>query len=127
MARTLSRVDRVLLSRWFGEALVLVGSLVVMVIALTASSSDEVVQLFGYDVPIMCTWRRLFGVSCPGCGMTRSFVFMAHGAIIEAFRMNMLGPPLFTVVLVQIPYRAARLFKILKEDPAQLVVSDRGR
>ena len=35
--------------------------------------------------------------------------------------------PLFAVVAAQIPFRVVRLARILKDDPTQLVISDRGR
>ncbi|MFH1117981.1 MAG: DUF2752 domain-containing protein [Pseudomonadota bacterium] len=57
-------------------------------------------------LPEVCMSRRVLGVSCPGCGLTRSFVAAAHGDWTEAVRWNPMGPVLFLVVLFQIPYRA---------------------
>ena len=50
-------------------------------------------------------------LSCPGCGMTRSFTYMGHGQIVDAFRLHMLGPFLYTLVVVQIPLRMMRLWQ----------------
>lgn len=42
-----------------------------------------------------CPSVLLFGRPCPGCGMTTSFTYLAHGQIREAFRVHALGPILF--------------------------------
>ncbi len=39
----------------------------------------------------------MFGKPCPGCGLTTSFVWLAHGHIAEAFVANPLGPMLFVL------------------------------
>ena len=39
-----------------------------------------------------CVFRRLSGVPCPACGLTRSFFAMAMGQWHEAFVMHPLGP-----------------------------------
>lgn len=78
-------------------------------VALLMTPSAEVVSLFGFEMPIACTWRRLTGIGCPGCGLTRSFAFMAELRLAEAWSMNWLGPPMFAVVAAQLPYRAWRL------------------
>lgn len=36
----------------------------------------------------LCLFKRAFGMPCPGCGMTRAFIFLGHGSIYEAFKMN---------------------------------------
>jgi hypothetical protein len=45
--------------------------------------------------PALCWLRSATGVSCPFCGMTRSFVAFAHGGVGEAFRAHPAGPILF--------------------------------
>ena len=105
----ISRLDRMASSWWFGHVLVLAlcGGVVAMAALLTPT--PEVVTFFGYPIPELCTYRRMFGVGCPGCGLTRSFSFMAHGALVEAFRMNWMGPPFFAFVAFQLPYRIVKL------------------
>ena len=58
------------------------------------------------SLPEACMSRRIFGISCPGCGLTRSFVATARGDFRSAVKWNAMGPVLFVVVLFQIPYRA---------------------
>lgn len=39
-----------------------------------------------------CLMRILFGLPCPGCGMTRAWVHIAHGDVLTAFQYNFFGP-----------------------------------
>lgn len=39
-----------------------------------------------------CILRLLTGLPCPGCGMTRSWVHLAHGDVLTAFEYNLFGP-----------------------------------
>ncbi len=57
-------------------------------------------------VPGTCLSVRVLGVSCPGCGLTRSFVAAARGEFRQAFLYNFMGPVLFALCFLQIPYRA---------------------
>jgi hypothetical protein len=36
----------------------------------------------------VCLWRALFGVPCPGCGMTRALLSLACGDLRAAWRFN---------------------------------------
>ncbi|MEQ1566850.1 MAG: DUF2752 domain-containing protein [Myxococcota bacterium] len=104
---------------------VLAAAVAVVALAAAMSPSTDHLSLFGWEVPMMCTFRRLTGVSCPGCGLTRSFVFLAHGRWEEAVRMNVLGLPLFGVVLAQIPLRISRLAR-RHGQPVALERDERG-
>lgn len=42
-----------------------------------------------------CLFRRLTGLPCLLCGMTRSFAAVSRGRLADAFRYHLLGPPLF--------------------------------
>lgn len=44
---------------------------------------------------IPCIFRTVTGLPCLACGLTRSFVFSAHGNFYSAFQMHLLGPLLF--------------------------------
>lgn len=108
---------------WFGELLLGSFFTAVLVVAAVLAPSSEAVSFFGVDVPVMCGFRQMTGYGCPGCGLTRSFSFMAHGHPAQAFAMNWLGPPLFLAFATQPPYRAFRALQDiyrngLLEDPA---------
>jgi hypothetical protein len=41
--------------------------------------------------PTLCVWKKLLGVPCPGCGLTRGVCFLVHGQWAEAVRFNPLS------------------------------------
>ena len=104
-------MTRLLSTYWFGELLLIAifGSIVLL--AAVLSPSPEAVSLFGVEIPMVCSFRRLTGYGCIGCGLTRSFSFMAHGRVWEALSMNYLGPFLFIAFASQPPYRLYRLYR----------------
>ena len=102
------------LQRAWDSGVLLLCSLVIAA-SILLTPTDEVVSLFGIDIPELCTLRRLTGMSCPGCGLTRSFTYMGHLDVLSAFRMHRLGPLLYTFVLVQPPLRLIRLWRARQE------------
>ncbi len=42
--------------------------------------------------PVVCGFRALFGIPCPGCGLTRCLAALAHGDVVAAFRVHPAGP-----------------------------------
>ena len=46
-----------------------------------------------------CLLRRLTGLHCPGCGMTRALHALLHGDFFAAFRFNPVGMILLPVIL----------------------------
>lgn len=51
------------------------------------------------DGPVLCPFRRLTGLPCPACGLTRSFVYTTHGHLAEAFHSHAFGPLLVLVII----------------------------
>lgn len=52
-----------------------------------------------FSTPLpLCAFKALTGVDCPGCGMTRAFLFLGHGRIAEATALHPLSVPAFLVV-----------------------------
>ena len=45
--------------------------------------------------PTICPFRLVTGLPCPGCGLTRSWVALAHGRVSDSFGANLFGPLAF--------------------------------
>ena len=99
---------------WAFDLFVLVLAGGVAVASVVLDTNTEVVTLFGYEVPPLCTWRNLMGMECMGCGLTRSFVFMGHLKLADAFQLHVLGPVLYVFVTAQVPYRLLQLARHLR-------------
>lgn len=50
--------------------------------------------------PVICPFRLLTGLPCPGCGLTRSWVHALHGDIGASLAAHPFGLPLLILVLV---------------------------
>ncbi|MFT5326918.1 MAG: hypothetical protein ACI8P0_004801 [Planctomycetaceae bacterium] len=88
---------------------------VVVLMFLLQVRSDQRVELFflpGIPLPETCYSRSLFDVDCPGCGLTRSFIYLAAGRIADSWSANRVGWLLLFAVLVQFPYRVMALRKL---------------
>jgi len=57
------------------------------------------------ELPPMCLSEALFHVPCPGCGLIRSFILIAHGHLAEAARYHRLGLPLYLFFMGQAALR----------------------
>jgi hypothetical protein len=57
-----------------------------------ASASPAAVHVAGRELPVVCPSRLLFGVNCPGCGMTRSVLLTLGGDLRGALSVNPAGP-----------------------------------
>lgn len=63
----------------------------------------------GIVAPETCPARQWFGYTCPGCGLTRSFIHLAHGDLAASLRCNRVGWLLMALTAAQIPYRLLAL------------------
>ena len=57
-----------------------------------ASASPAAVYVAGRELPVVCPSRLLFGINCPGCGMTRSVLLTLGGDLRSALNVNPAGP-----------------------------------
>lgn len=57
----------------------------------------------------ICVYRRVTGVECGGCGLTRGFVALAHGDLRGAVRLN----PFTPVVFAWVAWRAVELLVLV--------------
>lgn len=44
---------------------------------------------------VWCVWRRFVGLNCFGCGLTRSFMAVSDGQLVNAIRFHPVGPLLY--------------------------------
>lgn len=89
-----------------------IASGVVVLSFLLQVRSDQRVEfrfLPDYPLPHVCGSRGLFGVDCPGCGLTRSFIHLAQGDWTASLAVHRLGWLLAFALLVQFPYRLLAL------------------
>jgi len=71
-----------------------------------------VIPVVDFPLPGVCTYKRLVGRECPGCGLTRCFISLAHGELARAWAFNPAGIFLFVMVFLQLPYRAIQLWRV---------------
>ena len=50
--------------------------------------------------PVNCLFKQFTGISCPGCGMTRSFNSIMHLDFTNAIKFNILSIPLFIFFII---------------------------
>ncbi len=63
-------------------------------------AGDQVVMPGGTPLGGLCLVHAVFGARCPLCGMTRSYVALAHGQLAAAVRFHPAGPLLFAAMVV---------------------------
>jgi hypothetical protein len=64
------------------------------------------------ELPVTCGSRALFGVQCPGCGLTRSFIALAAGDVAGSLRYHRVGWLVALAVFLQVPYRLFTLIEL---------------
>lgn len=57
-----------------------------------------VLVVFVFDVD--CLFKSIFGIACPGCGLTRGFRALFHVDLKEAFFYNILTIPIFLFLVI---------------------------
>ncbi len=91
----------------------------VLVMSFVLRMNDEGRVVVGFNsgcpLPETCLSHSLFNVSCPGCGLTRSFVCLAHGDWESSLRMHRIGWILALAIALQFPYRIVSLRRPGKE------------
>jgi len=92
--------------------LLVAGAIVLLAFSMEVVAGGQRVAFVGlldYPLPHSCMSRSLFGVPCPGCGLTRSFIYLAHGDWRSSLAMHRLGWLMALAVVLQFPYRIASL------------------
>ena len=111
LASTWSLMANDTLLHWTFLAIALV--VVVGSFSLSIREREQViVPLVGFPLPGTCMFREMTGLPCPGCGLTRSFISIGHGRLLDAWHYNPAGFVLFAVIVFQVPYRAFQILRI---------------
>ncbi len=87
---------------------------------LVPTAGGGVARADGTPLGALCWLHAAFGIECPMCGMTRSFVALAHGDLAAAFRFHAAGPLLFAAMaalVVAVAIAAARRARPIVERP----------
>ena len=101
-------------ARWL-HALLLAGASMVLLLAALLKVRNEtevIVPWLGLPLPELCYWKKTLGMPCPGCGLTRCFISLAHGDLTAAWHFNPAGILLFAATAFQIPFRIAQLWRL---------------
>jgi hypothetical protein len=111
-SRALSRKD-LLVRNWHRQ--VLTTSIVIIVLAMVLQVRfDQRVFVSGVaalPIPETCGMQIMFGRPCPGCGLTRSFIHLAHGDWRSSLAIHRIGWLIALLVVCQIPYRLLALWR----------------
>ncbi len=67
---------------------------------LFGEATPNSVSIAGHEINLGCGMRELFGIPCPGCGMTRSVLMTLHGHVGQAVGVNPVGPVFLLGVLL---------------------------
>lgn len=87
------------------------GSVLILLLASILSIGPaRRIYLPGVSLPLpeTCMLHARFGLDCPGCGLTRSFIHFAHGRLVEGMSLNPAGIAIFLFVAAQVPAAACR-------------------
>ncbi len=95
----------------------LMSAAVIVCSAMMTSEGATTVRIPGipFSMPESCMSRRVWGIDCPGCGLTRSFISMSHFQFSRAIAFNPAGPIVYLFFLIQIPwhgYQMVRLWRL---------------
>lgn len=97
--------QRVALGWVVAPAFILLASCVLQV----GERRKVVVPWLNVALPETCALYSRFGIDCPGCGLTRSFIHIAHADPLAAWRLHPLSWLLFAFVAAQIPLALAHV------------------
>ncbi len=76
-----------------------------LALAFVLKPGSDGLSLFGYRWPWHCRLYDTFGVKCALCGLSRSFCCLARGDVAAAVGFHRLGPLVFALFCLEVPYR----------------------
>jgi hypothetical protein len=102
-------VDSVARDRKVCHAVILSVCAGILAAAFMFQPRADGVTLLGCAWPFHCWLHDLFGIRCALCGMSRSFCSLAHGDLRASLAFHPLGPAVFALFCLEIPYRVRAL------------------
>ena len=98
--------------------LCLSGVVILLSIVMQIRNSQQVnIPFTQIPMPELCSFRRMTGMDCAGCGLTRCFISLGHGDLRSAWFYNPSGILLYGIVLFQLPFRTWQLLRIRRGLP----------
>ena len=88
------------LARW---GLAIAAGVLLAARTLSLDEGRVTLPLVHWPLPTTCTLRRLTGLACPGCGLTRSLIALAHQDPAAAWQFNPVGCLLFILLVFHVP------------------------
>ncbi len=76
-----------------------------LILSFVLKPDADGMSLFGFRWPWSCWLYDRLGVRCALCGLSRSFCCLARGDIVTAVGFHRLGPLVFALFCLEIPYR----------------------
>ena len=92
-------------------------------VAVAALSAAWLYYPYCQTGPTLCIWKKLLGVACPGCGLTRGVCSLVHGRWTEAIEFNPLSPLAVGILLWNI---LCEPFRYLRRSQNRLLWPDRS-
>lgn len=71
--------------------------------------SEDGLSLLGCRWPFHCWLHETLGIRCALCGLSRSFCSLARGDVAAGLHFHRLGPVVFALFCLEIPYRLGAL------------------
>jgi hypothetical protein len=97
--------------------------LLAAILLARVDAGKEHLQIGAYPLPSICAFKNAFGLPCPGCGLTRSWVAIARGELDRSLTFHRLGWLIMIYALLQ----AVRHTVWLVTPAAQRMVEQTGR
>ena len=72
-----------------------IAGLAVAAMGVAALANPDTIE----DGPVICPFRLMTGLPCPGCGLTRSWVYLVHGQWQDSLVANPFGAVLFVLAV----------------------------
>jgi uncharacterized protein DUF2752 len=102
-------------SQWLyhGTWLVIPALAIGLSLVLEIRNEREVLMpVLNQPLPELCSFRRMTGLDCAGCGLTRSFISIGHGRIADAWHYHPAGLLLYAIAAFQIPWQSVQLWRM---------------